>query len=106
MRSTQKDADNFIICGSHVSDAASGSGLMQPGGIPFVFTRTGTGQYLINFDSRITPIHIEATGQSGASPWALPTWLPGAISIIAVNASGAPFNSDFRFSVTAFDKRK
>jgi hypothetical protein len=66
MKTRQQDQGRLIQCGAYVPDAAAGSGVFQPGSIPFTSTRIGTGSYRIDFDGRILP-RTASSGAAGAT---------------------------------------
>jgi len=104
MRTTQRDQDGLTTFSASVADAASGSGLAT-GGIPYTFTRTGTGTYLFNFDARlIATVGVAST--AGTSFIAMVNAVgAGALTITTWSGAGTNANAPFRFTVTAIDKR-
>jgi hypothetical protein len=50
MRTARRDQIGTTALDAYITDAASGSGVAS--GVPFTFTRTGTGTYQVNFDVR------------------------------------------------------
>lgn len=105
MRTTQRDQAATTTFGAAVSDAPSGSGVAQPGSVPFTFTRTGTGVYAYRFDTRLMPVTVNptansATGHSAATG----SFAPGAFNVTTL-ASNAPANGSHYWSCTALDKR-
>jgi hypothetical protein len=64
MRSTQRDQTGYVVFAGFVGGAnPSGSGIA--GNVPFTFTRTGTGDYTLNFDAALAPVVSLATSSGG-----------------------------------------
>jgi hypothetical protein len=102
VRSPQRDTDGTVTFGALVVDGPSGAGVSN--GVPYTWTRSSVGNYVFNFDSRLTPVTI--TGTSAApSAATTPNAGPGTFTIGVVNGVGAYTSQHFRFSCTALDKR-
>jgi hypothetical protein len=106
MRTRERDALGVTTFGAVTQDAASGSGIAQPGNVLFTFTRTSTGNYTVNFDARLSPLVLNA--QSGQFTRVATATLvsPGVLSVVRViSNTGAGENGGFSFQVVAIDKR-
>jgi len=90
--------------GATVADAASGSGVAN--GIPFTFTRTGTGQYTYHFDPALLPIVATASALSQTGHAAsLTSFGPGTF-LVQTLANNAGANSGHFWTCTARDSRR
>lgn len=107
MRSTYRDHGGTITFNGAFADAASGSGLAQPGGIPFVFVRQSAGIYIVNIDPAILPIAGQATTDGSVSTYAqADSFQAGLFRLVSRNDTGTPTNGNMRFAVTARDGRR
>jgi hypothetical protein len=90
MRTTQRDQGGTLSFGADVTDAASGAGVAQPGGIPFTFTRTGAGQYTYNIDPALRAVTVTANVWSGqGNGTAVATVGQGTFSLLTFNNNTA-----------------
>jgi hypothetical protein len=105
MRTSQRDQGGVVTFDAAVSDAPSGSGVGQPGGIPFAFTRIATGTYRLNFDPRLTPIAAGANATATAYNASAVNLAAGTAQVTLGNAAFAGTNGSFSFSITARDAR-
>lgn len=106
MRTAQRDQGATTTFGAYVTDAASGAGVAYPG-IPFTFTRTGTGGYQINFDPRLRAVSVTATADAPTRTMQVGGWGPGGTFTVArtIANTGVGENGGFTFLCTALDKR-
>lgn len=104
MRSRDRDRNTTVTFGASIVDAASGSGLAQPGNIPFTFTRGSTGVYTLYFDPRLIPIHGVANPTS-VTLCRFSSMSAGVATAVLENPAGTLANGSFRFSITAYDRR-
>jgi hypothetical protein len=104
MRTTQRDQGGTTTFAASVIDAASGSGVAQPGAVPFTFTRTGAGSYTVNFDTRLTPVApVVVPADKAVSRCS--GGAPGTFNVFVESPPGTFVNGSWRFSCTALDKR-
>jgi hypothetical protein len=110
MRSLARDqGSKHIQFNVRTPDAASGSGIAQPGNIPYVFTRTAVGQYVYNFDPAIAPMAVVGgiTQSVGGSCVLTSTGIAsGQISVNTVNSAGTVTNMWHGFTAMAIDNRR
>lgn len=88
-----------MMLGGMVVDAASGSGVAQPGNVPFTFTRSSTGVYdikLLNTMNVLSCMVTPATG--GRCNLAVVTGL-GTFQAQISTDTGALANGNFSFMV-------
>jgi hypothetical protein len=108
MRSSQRDQINAIIFSGILVDAASGSGIAQPGGIVYTFIRNSVGNYTITFDPRILVISALAIPVTASGPFAITiagTGTSNSVNPQIYNTTGSGVNGSFKFICTAIDKR-
>jgi hypothetical protein len=109
MRSSQSDQRGGSITFSAGFDGinlASGSGVAQPGSIPFSWVRSSQGNYSVRFDSRLIPSGYNANVNGGFFFSAVgPNVSPGSISFAVLDANGAMQNGIINFTCTARDTR-
>lgn len=103
MRSRARDVSPVIQFSLNIVDAVSGSGIAQPGSIPFAFTRVSTGVYGINLDGRLRPIQAQVTPAFTRQVSVAVD--VGFIQVVVTDSTGAVANGNFNVSVTAIDKR-
>jgi len=108
MRSTSKDSGDkskYITFSADVGDAASGSGLAQPGNIPFSFVRISTGVY--NYTLLKDSLTIQAItcsiNAANSNMSSVGNLAPTTFSIITMN-NGPVANSRHSWTCTAFDE--
>jgi hypothetical protein len=105
MRSAQRDQGGTLTFGAGVADAPSGSGVAQPGGIPFTFTRTATGVYDYRISGRLVPLSVNANPNYLNGNHAAVSGLgPGFFSIATYN-NGTVVNVGHFWTCTARDLR-
>jgi hypothetical protein len=97
MRSTQRDQTGYVVFAGFVGGGPSGSGIAE--NVPFTFTRTGTGDYTLNFDAALAPVVSLATSSGGQA--AIISASAGALRVQTFNTTGVITSSSFWFSVTA-----
>jgi hypothetical protein len=104
MRTRERDTTGLTTFSSGYSDAASGAGVAN--GIPFTFTRTGTGVYVFRFDSVLTPlvVLVTASALTGHSATAK-DFGPGTFTIVTL-VNNAAANSAGNWTCTARDGRR
>lgn len=104
MRTVARDQGNTVVMTGYFDgiNAASGSGFAQPDGIPFIWTRTGTGAYALKFDSRLMPTAIQASA-GGAFNYATVggPGAAGAVTFQTVDANNNGANSTVHFRIEA-----
>jgi hypothetical protein len=106
VRSTERDQAGIVRFGAMVADAASGSGVAQPGAVPFTFARTGTGAYQITVDPRLTVLTGIANGNDTGVVFANVSAPSGSrFNVVCRNDAGVLTNSGFHFNCTARDGR-
>lgn len=105
MRTAQRDQSGTITLSASVPDLPSGSGVLQPGAVPFTFTRVSAGVYEMRFDTRILPIAGSAALTTGVGFAILAVPNPGLVRVATYGSGGALTNVSFSFVVTAVDKR-
>jgi hypothetical protein len=100
-----KTAQRALILATLIADAPSGGGVFQPDGVPYTFTRTGTGVYQVKFDPRIVAVAAFATVYFGAA-FAITQASAGGVVVQGYSSStGTPGNVTFYLQVNAIDKR-
>jgi hypothetical protein len=105
MRTAQRDQGGTTTFGAVVSDAPSGSGVAQPGSVPFTFIRTGPGVYTYKLDPRINVLDATASAV-GASLATVPDWGSGRLQINTyLPTTGAANSTAHHWIATAMDKR-
>lgn len=107
MRTTQREG-GYVTFNGYVKDAASGSGIAQPGNIPYTYTRTATGNYTVTVDSRITVLSFTVLSIAGMGFTAVANSLPptaGSFGVAVLGSGGGNTNSHFHFTCTARDTR-
>lgn len=103
MRTTQRDqAGGIITFGATVADAASGSGVAQPGGIPFTFTRQAAGTYYYRFSkvALLTALAVPASAGNNSAQAVIDPADPTFMQVTTVFAA-AYTNLKHAFQVTA-----
>jgi len=104
MRTRERDTSGLTTFGAYT--AGTGSGVAQPGNVPFTVTPGATGNYTVNLDPRLVPLSISA--QSGTFTRLATAGVagPGALTCVRVIANtGAGENGGFYFVCTARDMR-
>lgn len=106
MRSVGKDVGSTLVFGALDADAASGSGVAQPGNIPYVWQRAATGQYTYTIDSRIkvTAVHVTVDGSVAVSG-GYSSIISGGFTINTFQNNTTPLNSPRAWTCYAIDKR-
>lgn len=106
MRSTQADAPGRTITFAGVfTDAATGSGVAQPGSIPYTFIRTNSA-YQFFFDTRLRALSATALVDNTARAMSSAGLGAGTFTIIRfLTGSGAAEAGGSTFSCTALDRR-
>jgi hypothetical protein len=104
VRTQQRDGSTVTI-GATLGDAPSGSGVLQPGGIPFTFTRTATGTYVLRFDTRIVPVAAFANPATGGYVAIINLMSAGFVQAFMFNNAWAPVNGNVSILIDALDKR-
>lgn len=106
MRTTQRDQGGMTTFSASIVDAASGSGIAQPGGIPFRWVQSVTGQYNYNFDLRLTPVAMTVSQALGNLNAGTTNLGPGQFQVATTLANtGAAYSGAHRWTCTAIDKR-
>lgn len=105
MRTTQRDESEYIVLYGGISGGASGTGFMLPGGVPFVWTRTGVGAYTIAFDQRLRVLRVLQTNHSGGRETLALGAGSGAVSFQVVTDTGVAADGDLSFSILVRDNR-
>jgi hypothetical protein len=108
MRSGERDHGGTIQFGGHLVDAASGSGVAQPGSIPWTFTRTAPGSYTINFDTALTVLAVSAVPTTAIGNQVSCGGVPGAGTFITrtFDSAGTASNATHDWTCTARDGRR
>jgi hypothetical protein len=98
MRTAQRDQSGLVTFTGAFASGPSGSGVAYPG-VPYTFTRTGTGAYTIRFDAALQPLTVVCTTNSGQI--ALAAVGPGLLQVGTYNTTGAAFDGSVHFTITA-----
>lgn len=108
MRTTQRDQGLPATLSATVNDAASGSGVFQPGSVPFVFTRTAAGLYTLNFDTRIRAVAASVNPTVGLGYMGI-AWPQGngsvQVNTFQVTTPSTNFSGTFNIIASVLDKR-
>jgi hypothetical protein len=100
-----KTAQRALILATLIADAPSGGGVFQPDGVPYTFTRTGTGAYAVKFDPRIVAVAAFATVTFGTA-FAITQTSIGGVSVQGyLSSTATPANVSFYLQLNAIDKR-
>jgi hypothetical protein len=99
MRSQTKDQAAQLVLGAYVVDAASGAGMFAPYGIPWWFTRTGTGIYVVGFPSRLIPLWSVVTPEGQSEARIAGPVGAGGFTVVTYSGTGVPTNSNFCFEM-------
>jgi hypothetical protein len=100
-----KTAQRALTLATLIVDAPSGGGVFLPDGVPYTFTRTGTGAYTVKFDPRIVAVAALATVTFGTA-FAVAALSSGGVSVQGyLSNTAAPANVNFYLQLTAIDKR-
>jgi hypothetical protein len=104
MRTARRDQIGTTALDAYITDAASGSGVAS--GVPFTFTRTGTGTYQVNFDVRLNPRAVVATANDINRVLMAGGLAPGTFTVIRTIANTVVAeNGGWFFVCTCIDKR-
>jgi hypothetical protein len=105
MRTQQRDQGGVIRFGvGAIADAASGSGIAQ--GVLFTWSRTNTGEYSYNFDSRIVPLSVIGNAATSAGVIAgAAVMSAGFFRLNCVSNAGVATNINHGWECVALDKR-
>jgi hypothetical protein len=105
MKSTPRDQVATISFGARCADVPSGSGVAQPGAIPFTYTRTAAGQYAYRFDARILALAVLANADYQiANQAATALAASGTFALVTYN-NNVPTSAPHTWTCTALDKR-
>lgn len=106
MRTTQRDQGGTSTFSASFTDAPSGSGIAQPGGVPFTFIRAQTGVYDIRFDTALSMVNVTASPNAltvnGVTVQLNP---PGSFRVYTLLNNVATNGGAF-WTCTALDKRR
>lgn len=105
MRTVERGQRGQTTLSGYFPDAATFSGLTTAG-IPFMMTRTSTGTYRVNFDTRLKPTALTGTGDNVNRVVMFGGAGNGVFTAIrSVGNTGAGENGGLWFTVICIDKR-
>jgi hypothetical protein len=95
-----RTAQSPLTVGAKIADAASGTTLAQPGGIPLTYTRTGTGRYTAFFASGFSVLSAVASPDFSVSNTVARVSAGGNSVSTAIDTAGTPTNSSHYITAT------
>jgi hypothetical protein len=106
MRSTARDESATYTIGGFIIDAPSGSGVAQPGNVPYAFTRAAAGSYNVTVPSGVTPLNGTMTPSAGGrEALALVGAIANGIQYQVANSTGTQVNGSFSWQMLVRDSR-